>query len=67
MSANEITTKMENNNVSATNVEVPLQVMTKSPKKVKQGKRLVEWNHRNKEKLAHATKAQESKPNLSQA
>ena len=63
MATNEITTnKMENNNV-----EGPVQVMMKNPKKVEQGKRLAEWNCRNKEKLAQTAKAQESKPKLSQA
>ena len=43
---NEVTTtKMEQSkelDVSATNVEVPLQVITKDPKKVATGKRLAE-------------------------
>ena len=39
----------------------------KDPKKVKQSKRLVEWNHKNKEKLAHAAKDQENETKLSQA
>ena len=43
------------------------QVTTKDPKKVKAGKRLAEWNHRNIEKLAQLDKAQESEPNLTQA
>ena len=41
--------------------------MTKNPKKVEQGKRLVEWNLKNKGKLAQVAKAQESEPKLSQA
>ena len=41
--------KMENNNVSATNVEVP--VTTKNPRKAKVVKRLAEWNRK---KLAKA-------------
>ena len=64
--------KMENSNTSvtnapATNVEVPVRVMTKNPKKVKQGKRLAEWSCKNKEKLVQAVKAKESEPKLSQA
>ena len=57
--------KMKSNNAPTTNMEVPVRVMTKNPKKVKQGKRLAEFNHKNKEKLAQAAKDQESKPNLS--
>ena len=38
----------------------------KDPKKVAQGKRLVERNCKNKEKLAQAAKDQESEPKLSQ-
>ena len=37
------------------------QVMTKYPKKVKAGKRLVEYNHRKRQELA---KAQKSEPKL---
>ena len=49
MAVNEITTnKMENNNVTTTNVEVPVQVMMKDPKKVAAGKRLAESNRRRK-------------------
>ena len=43
-------------------MEVPLQVTMKDLKKVAQGKILVEWDHRNKEKLA-----QEAKPQLDEA
>ena len=32
--------------------------------KVEQGKRLAEWNRKNKEKLAHETKAQKCEANL---
>ena len=39
-------------------MEDPLRIMTKYPKKVEQGYRLAEWNHKNKEKLAQETKAQ---------
>ena len=35
---NEITTKMENNNVNTTKVEEPVQVTMKYHKKVEQGK-----------------------------
>ena len=67
MAANEVATKMEQPHVSTTNVKVPVQVMTKDLKNVAQGKRLVEINRNNKEKLAQAAKTQESEPNLSQA
>ena len=44
---NEITNKMaEQNQVNEPNVEVPLQVTIKDPKKNAQGKRFVEWNRR---------------------
>ena len=56
---NEITNEMaEQTLVNAPNVEVPLQVTMTDLKKVPLGKRLVEWNHKNKEKLAHGAKAQ---------
>ena len=60
---------MENNNNASTttNVEVPVQVTIKDPKKVAQGKRLAESNCRMKEKLAQVAKDQNSKPKLSQA
>ena len=65
MAANEITTtKMENNNVTTTNVEVPVQVMMKDLKKVAAGKRLTESNCRKKGELAQVAKAQESEPRL---
>ena len=41
--------------------------MMKDPKKIEVGKRLAEWNRRNKDKLAQPDKAQECEPNLSQA
>ena len=54
--ANEVTTtKMEQSKelpVTANNVEVPLQITTKNPKKVAAGTKLAEFNSRNKEKLA---------------
>ena len=63
MATNKITTKMsEQTQVNAPDVEVPFQVMTKDPKKVKQGKRLVEFNCKTKEELAQKAKAKESKP-----
>ena len=63
MATNEITTKMsEQTQVNAADVEVPFQVMTKDLKKVKQGKRLVEFNCKKKEELAQKAKAKESKP-----
>ena len=68
--ANEIAIKMDQSKELAfttTKVEQPVQVMMKDLKKVAQGKRLAEYNHRKKEKLAQAAKAQESEPNLSQA
>ena len=56
---NEITNKMsEQAQVNVANVEVPLQVTMKDPKKVAQGKRLAEWNRKNNEKLAQEAKAQ---------
>ena len=68
MTTNEITNEMsEQTQVNATNVEEPLQVRMKDPKKVAAGKRLVEFNHRNKEKLSQEAKAKESEPKLSQA
>ena len=57
----------EQTQVNTTNVEVPVRVMMKNPKKVQQGKRLAEFSHRKKEELAQKSKAQESEPNLSQA
>ena len=48
MSANEITTKVENN-VSTTDVEVA--VTTKNPKKPEVVKRLAEWNRKSWLKL----------------
>ena len=51
MSNNEITNKMsEQTQVDAPNVEAPLKVTRKDPKKVAQSERLVEWNRRNKKK-----------------
>ena len=38
--------------IFTTNVEVPLQVTTKDPKKFAVGNRLAEWRCKNKEKLA---------------
>ena len=61
--ANEIATKMDQSKELAfttTKVEEPVQVMMQDPKKVAQGKRLIEYNHRKKEKLAQAARAQES-------
>ena len=43
---NEIAAKMTSNGVTTTNVEVPLQVMTKDLKKVAAGKKFTEWNHK---------------------
>ena len=66
MATNEITTKMsERMQVKAANVEVPLRVMTKNPKKVERCKRLAEFNCRKKEELTQEVKAKESEPNLS--
>ena len=48
----------EQTQVNTTNVEVPLQVTTKDPKKAEAGKRLAEWRCKNKEKLAQEAKAQ---------
>ena len=56
--------KMENNNVTTTKAEVPVQVTTTDPKKVAAGQRLAEWHCRNKEKLAQVAKAQGSEPKL---
>ena len=39
----------------------------KDPKKVAEGKRLAEFNHKRKEELTQKSKDQESEPNLSQA
>ena len=64
---NEITTKMSSNEVTTTKVEVPLQVTAKDPKKVAAGKKLAEWNCKNKEKLAQPDETRESEPKLSQA
>ena len=55
---------MASNEVNTTNVEVPLQVTTKDPKKVAASKRLDEWNRNNKEKLAQSAKTQQSEPKL---
>ena len=58
---------LSNNNATATNVEVPLQVTTKDLKKVAAGKKLVEWN-RQKNKLVQEAKTQpdeSQKSNLS--
>ena len=49
--------------VTTTKMEGPGEVMRKDPKKIKKGKRLVEWNHRNREELARAQK-NESKSKL---
>ena len=46
---------------------LPVQVMMRNTKKVAQGMRLVEWNHKNNEKLAQEAKDQESEPKLSHA
>ena len=67
VATNEITTKMASNEVNTINVEAPVRVPTKNPKKVEQGKRLAEWNCKSKEKLAQPDKAQKSKSNSSQA
>ena len=65
VAANEITTtKMENNNVTTTNVEGPVQVMMKDLKKVAACKRLAESNHRKKEELAQVVEAQESESKI---
>ena len=56
-----------NNNITATKVEEPVQVMMKDPKKVAAGKRLTEFNCKRKEELDQKSKDQESEPNLSQA
>ena len=55
---------MENDNVSTTKVEEPVQVTMKNPKKVKQGKRLAGQNRGKKEEQA---KTRNSEPKLSQA
>ena len=45
MATNEITTKMsEQTQVNTTKADEPVQVTTKDPKKVSQGKKLAEWN-----------------------
>ena len=69
VATNEITiTKMVSNEVIPTKAEEPFQIMRKDPKKVEAGKRLAEFNCRNKEKLAQPeAKAKESKPKPSQA
>ena len=52
---------LDQTQVNTTNVEVPFQVMTKNPKTVAQGKRLAEWNSRNKkERMTQEAKTQES-------
>ena len=56
--ANEFTTKM----AEQTQLQ---QVTTKDPKKVEAGKKLAEYNHRKREKLAKAQKI-EPKLNFSQ-
>ena len=67
MTANEITNKMsEQTQVNTANVEVSLQATTEDPKKVEQRKRLAEWGHKNREKLAQEAKAKESEPKPSQ-
>ena len=45
-------------------MEVLLLVTMKDPKKVKQGKKLAEFNHRRREGLAQEAKAKENEPNL---
>ena len=40
------------------------QVTMKDPKKVEQGKKLAEWNRKNKGKLAHEAQKSESETNL---
>ena len=65
---NEITNKMsEQTQVNAAKADEPLWVMTKDPKKVAVGKRLAEWNHKSKEKLAQATKVQPNEAQLDKA
>ena len=44
--------KMQNNNVSTTNVEVPVRVTMKDPKKVEVGKRLAKYSCRKREEIA---------------
>ena len=41
-----------------TDMEEPLRVLTKDTMKVAAGKKLAEWNRKNKEKLAEEFKAQ---------
>ena len=53
----------EQTQVNSANVEVPLQVMTKDPRKVTAGKGLAEWRC-NKDKLAQAAKTRENEPKL---
>ena len=71
---NEITTKMSSNEFTPTKMEEPVRVTIKNPKKVAVSERLAKWNRENRKKLAQvakaeelaqATKAQESKTNLS--
>ena len=64
VAANEVSTKMENSQVTATKVEEPAQVTLKDPRKVAAGKRLVKYNCRKKEELAQKSKAQDSETKL---
>ena len=58
---------MKNNDLTTTEVEEPVQVMMKNPKKVEHGKGLAELNCRKKGELAQAAETLENKPKLSQA
>ena len=49
---------MASNEVNTTNIEVPLQVTMKDPKKVEAGERLAEYNHKKNEELAEAQKSE---------
>ena len=55
----------EQTQVNAAKVGEPLWVMTKDPKKVAAGKRLAEWNPKNREKRAQETKTREGETKLS--
>ena len=59
--------KQEADEVITTKMEGPGRVTMKNSKKVAAGKRLAEYNHREREELVQVTKAQKSKskPKLS--
>ena len=58
-----LTCRIEPLTSSGSNVEVPVQVMTKDPK-VAAGKRVAESNCEKKEEMAHVANALESEPKL---